>query len=105
VKEFVMQDHVRQFIEKLSREEQIELVHTLVTRWAEGQQDETTFLDPNGVVVGYFVPYAKWAKEHPRPFNPGYATEEEATEAARNGPSLSEVIARLEAAEAAATPK
>ena len=100
-----MREQVRQFIAGLSREEQVEIVHSLVARWAEGQTDETTFLDPDGVVVGYFVPYAKWVEEHPRPFNPGYATEEEATEAARNGPSLSEVIARLEAAQAAANPK
>ncbi len=86
-----MREEIREFIEALSKEEQMELVNTLVARWATGVTDDRSFLDPDGVVVGYFVPYAN--------------CEEEASAAARNGPSLSEVIGRLEAAEAAASSK
>jgi hypothetical protein len=93
-----MRQQIREFIDALSKEEQMEIVHTLVARWAPGVTDERSFLDPDGVVVGYFVPYAKWAEAHPMTAHPGYPTEEEATAAARNGRSPSEIVAALAAA-------
>jgi hypothetical protein len=91
-----MRDQIREFIEALSKEEQMELAHTLVARWAKGVTDDRSFLDPDGVVVGYFVPYSNWIRTHPMA-PPPYRTQEEASEAARNGRSLSEIVAAFNA--------
>jgi hypothetical protein len=91
-----MRETIREFIEALSKEEQMEVVHTLVARWAHGVKDDRCFLDPDGVVVGYFVPFAKWLESHPMT-PPQYPTEEEATAAAKNGRSLSEIVAAFNA--------
>jgi hypothetical protein len=95
--EIVMREEIRQFVDGLSKEEQAEIVHTLVARWAEGVTEERTFLGANDVVVGYFVPYAKWVESHPPMTPPVYRTQEEASEAARNGRSPSEIVAWLNA--------
>jgi hypothetical protein len=92
-----MREQIREFIEALSKEEQMEIVQTLVVRWAKGVQEERSFLDADGVVVGYYVPFAKWLESHPPTALPGYATEEEATAAAKNGRSLSEIVAEFNA--------
>src|SRR5260370_42352357 len=96
-----MREEIREFIEALSKEEQMELVNTLVARWATGVTDDRSFLDPDGVVVGCFVPCANWIKPHPVA-PPRYRTEEAASAAPRNGPGLSEVIGRLDAGAPAA---
>jgi hypothetical protein len=90
-----MREELRQYIDGLSKEEQVEIVHTLVARWSEGVTEARPFLNADGVVVGYFVPYAKWQEFQPPLPPPVYRTQEEASEAARNGRSLSEICAWL----------
>ncbi len=100
-----MREKIRQFISELSTEEKVEIVHALIADMAPSVKVESVFVNSDGVVVGYYVPFEKGLDDHPRTFTSSYKNEEEAYEAAKNGPSLSEVIARLEAAGVAANLK
>ena len=92
-----MREKIRQFISELSREEQVEVVHALICGLAPSVKEESAFIDTNGVVVGYYLPIEKWLDDHPRTFQSPYKTEEEATAAAKNGRSLSEIAAAFNA--------
>jgi hypothetical protein len=92
-----MREELRQFIDGLSREEQMEIVHTLVAQWSVGVTEDRPFVNADGVAVGFFVPVAKWLEEHPRPNTCIYKNSEEAYEAAKNGRSPSEIVAWLNA--------
>jgi hypothetical protein len=100
-----MREKVREFLNELSLEEKYEVIRAIFPGLAEGLTEERAMTDLDGVTVGTYVPFAKWRESQPPMKPPSYKTQEEATEAAKNGPSLSEVIARLEAAEAALTSK
>ena len=92
-----MREQIRQFIQELSRKEQAEVVHAIVAELAQDVKEESAFINADGVVVGYYVPIEKWLNDHPCSFCCSYKNAEEAYEAAKNGRSLSEVVASFNA--------